>query len=146
MSDESDNQTFLDSFGEGEPVSYSEQEYIEWLDSFDWRFSTHYAKKGAPHSYIDLDKDIDDTEMFYKFAMYIRVNGEPDGFWNTDWPIAELDGYKYWALPLGNVGQVTVINRKPIDGYENYEQTPEKPTEGVNEIDEAPPGTYIPWQ
>lgn len=110
-----------------------ESDYADWFNQFDFVFSTRYAEKGAPHEYMTRDSLTDDQQdRFYKAIVFIRCNGYDMEFWGSDYRVCDIGDYTYWTMGA-RVDKTTVINRKPVDGYENYVET-DTPTPGVNDV------------
>ncbi len=81
-----------------------------FIQSNHWIFAKTYAKT-APHEYVCRDY-LDDSmkNEFVWFVEFIRKNGNPEKFFNSEYIYFPIDGYKYWTM--GNpIDETTIINR-----------------------------------
>ena len=108
--------------------------YAEWLSQFEFQLATSYVRKGAPHEYIVLEDDVPygERQTFFEFVIYIRANGYDMEFWGSDYRVCDVGEYTYWTM-ASQVGETSVLNRKPIDGYDDYVET-DYPQPGVNDV------------
>jgi len=93
-----------------------------WVRERRWTFAKTYADT-APHEYIVRDRLPErEIPMFENFVWYIHEAGYTDTFGGKEFTYLELDGYKYWTMG-SPVPDTKIINREPLDGYEETPTT-----------------------
>ena len=96
---------------------FTEQEFREFVNKFDWIFAKTYAET-APHEYIVLKKvGIEYKNDFVKVANFIRENGFKAYYYSRVGFYYIMDKYYYWTMDE-DVNDTDLINRAKKDDYE----------------------------
>ena len=97
--------------------NYSEQQFKEFVNKFEWIFAKTYAEI-APHEYIVLKKvGYQHKAEFIKIAEFIRQKGFEAFYYSRVGFYYILDEYYYWTMDE-NVKDTDLINRAKLSEYE----------------------------
>lgn len=99
------------------PNPYTETDFRNFVNQFDWIFAKTYADKG-PHEYIVLDKvGLEYREEFVKIAQFIRDKGFKANYYTREGFYYRIDENYYWTMDA-KVEDTNLINRAKWDDYE----------------------------
>lgn len=102
---------FDDTFPEHN--SLTEEDVLEWLDNQKWKFSSNYAKKGLPHSYL-LEKNFrKDRKKYYSVVAYLLKYGLREKFFRVEFIYFYYNDHKYFIASTKD-SRYGVINKAPI--------------------------------
>lgn len=96
-------------------------EFKDAVSNFNFRYAKTYTNK-APHEYIIVEYDSKDIELIRALNKYIQDNpDEIEVFWNKEYPVLFVEGYKYWTVEDYSI--TNILNRnwdfKNEDGTTN---------------------------
>ena len=74
----------------------TKEEFIKFVESWDWTFSKTYAKK-SPHEYIVCKANHPRRAEYEKAVQFIRENGEPEKYFRATFTVYKVNGHKYWT-------------------------------------------------
>lgn len=97
--------------------NYTEKEFKEFVNKFEWIFANTYAKT-APHEYIVLKKvGIEHKDEFIKIANFIREKGFEAFYYSKVGFYYIIDENYYWTMD-DNADDTDLINRALRENYE----------------------------
>lgn len=83
---------------------------LNWLRQQNFKSAESMAN--IPHAYIV--KNNTNRLIFEEFAIFIRIYGHPERFWNKEFIYYNLEGFKYWTM--GDPIETTIIlNRARVN-------------------------------
>lgn len=91
----------------------SESQFRSWLDNQKWKFSSNYAKKGLPHSYL-LEKNYRKYKRNYLNAIaFLLKNGNRERFFRVEFIYYYYGDHKYFVASTKE-SRYGVLNKAPI--------------------------------
>ena len=91
----------------------TQDEFHNWLDKQKWKYSSSYAKKGLPHSYI-LEKNYRKYKQNYLDAIaFLLKNGNRERFFRVEFIYYYYGDYKYFVASTKE-SRYGVLNKAPI--------------------------------
>lgn len=97
--------------------NYTEKEFEEFINQFQWTFAKTYADK-APHEYIVLSKvGLIHKDEFIKIAQFIRDKGFKAYYYSREGYYYKIGENYYWTMDE-KVEDTDLINRAKWDDYE----------------------------
>lgn len=87
----------------------TEQEFIEKVSKFPFRFAKTYAKS-APHEYFICDYSDPIVKEVQELMRFVEDNGKPEMFYSKEYIVYYCpDGHKYWNVEKPE--ETNIINR-----------------------------------
>jgi hypothetical protein len=100
-----------------ENCEYSEQQFRNFVEKFNWIFAKTYANT-APHEYIVLQKvGLEYKDEFIKIAKFIREKGFKAYYYSRLGYYYYIDDNYYWTMDE-DVNDTDLINRAKRNDYE----------------------------
>lgn len=99
----------------------NKSEFSDVVKGFSFRYAKTYTNK-APHEYVVVDYDSSEIELIRSLNRFIEENpDEIEIFWNKEYKVIFVDGYKYWTIEDYSI--TNILNRnwdfKNEDGTTN---------------------------
>lgn len=106
-------------------VINNKSQFKDAISQFSFRYAKTYTNK-APHEYIVVEYDSKEIELIRALNKFIQENpDEIEIFWNKEYPVLFVEGYKYWTIEDSNITNILNRNRdfKNEDGTTNKSVT-----------------------